>query len=257
MKGHLRQRGDAWELRAYAGTDPTTGRQKYVTRTFRGGKRAAEDALARLVIEVSGGGCAAQDATVGDLVRQWLELAKPELSPSTVRGYELQIRTQIVPAIGRVRLARLTTAQLDHFYARLRQSGGQDNKPLAPATARKVHAIVRDEHDAYRVSSAQQRRSLPSRPSPDRPARRAGEAICRGACCDPPARRAGCRLLGWSIRADPALYVFLDGTVAIATTDGTNYQLADGVLDAVSDPDAAARAIAGRAGRRVLLRAAV
>ena len=56
---------------------------------------------------------------------------------------------------------------------------------------------------------------------------------------------------------DPALYVFLDGTVAIATTDGTNYQLADGVLDAVSDPDAAARAIAGRVGRRVLLPAAV
>jgi integrase len=143
MKGHLRQRGDAWELRAYAGTDPTTGRQKYVTRTFRGGKRAAEDALARLVIEVSGGGHAAQDATVGDLVRQWLELARPELSPSTVRGYDLLIRTQIIPAIGKVRLARLTTAQLDHFYARLRQSGGRDGKPLAPATVRQVHAIVR------------------------------------------------------------------------------------------------------------------
>lgn len=58
MKGHLRQRGDAWELRAYAGVDPITG--------------------------------------------------------------QLLIRTQILAAIGKVRLARLTTAQLDHFCARPR-----------------------------------------------------------------------------------------------------------------------------------------
>jgi len=55
----------------------------------------------------------------------------------------LLIRTQILPAIGKVRLARLTTAQLDHFYARLRERGGRDDKPLAPATVRQVHAIVR------------------------------------------------------------------------------------------------------------------
>ncbi len=65
MRGHLRQRGEAWELRAYAGVDPITNRQKYVTRTFRGGKREAEEALARLVTEVSGGSHAAQDTTVG------------------------------------------------------------------------------------------------------------------------------------------------------------------------------------------------
>jgi len=88
MKGHLRKRGEAWELRAYAGIDPITNRQKYVTRTFRGGKREAEEALARLVTEVSGGGHAAQDTTVGDLIRQWLDLAKPELSPTTARGYD-------------------------------------------------------------------------------------------------------------------------------------------------------------------------
>lgn len=41
MRGHLRKRGNAWELRAYAGIDPLTNRQKYVTRAFRGGKREA------------------------------------------------------------------------------------------------------------------------------------------------------------------------------------------------------------------------
>jgi integrase len=143
MRGHLRQRGDAWELRAYAGVDPVTNRQKYVTRTFRGGKRDAEEALARLVTEVSGGGQAAQDATVGDLLRQWLDLAKPELSPTTARGYEWIIKAYVLPTLGKVPLARLRTAQLDRFYAKLRDEGGRDGKPLSAATVRQVHAIVR------------------------------------------------------------------------------------------------------------------
>ncbi len=143
MRGHLRKRGDAWELRAYAGVDPVTKRQKYVTRTFRGGKREADEALARLVTEVSGGGHAAQDATVGDLVRQWLDLAKPELSPTTARGYEWIIKTYIFPTLETVPLARLKAAQLDRFYAKLRESGGQDGKPLSAATVRQTHAILR------------------------------------------------------------------------------------------------------------------
>ena len=143
MRGHLRKRGSAWELRAYAGVDPLTNRQKYVTRTFRGGKREAEEALARFVTEVSGGGHAVQDTTVGDLIRQWLDLAKPELSPTTARGYEWIITTYVTPTLGKVPLAKLRTAQLDRFYAQLREKGGQDGKPLSAATVRQVHAIVR------------------------------------------------------------------------------------------------------------------
>ncbi|MHB1536451.1 MAG: tyrosine-type recombinase/integrase [Acidimicrobiales bacterium] len=143
MKGHLRRRGSAWELRAYAGIDPLTGRQTYVTRTFRGGKREADEALARLVTEVSGGGHAAQDTTVGHLIEQWLDLAQGDLSPTTARGYRWIVKTYILPTLGKVPLARLRTAQLDRFYAQLREAGGQDGKPLSAATVRQVHAIVR------------------------------------------------------------------------------------------------------------------
>ena len=143
MKGHLRRRGNAWELRAYVGIDPITNRQKYLTRTFRGGKREADEALARFTTEVSGGGHAAQDTTVGDLIRQWLDLARNDLSPSTVRGYERTIRSYITPTLGKVPLARLRTAQLDRFYAQLREKGGQNGTPLAPATVRQAHAIIR------------------------------------------------------------------------------------------------------------------
>jgi integrase len=143
VKGHLRKRGEAWELRAYAGVDPITKRQKYATRTFRGGKREAEEALARFVTEVSGGGQAAQDTTVGDLIRQWLDMAKLELSPTTARGYAWIIKTYIMPTLGTVPLAKLRTAQLDRMYVKLRSEGGQDGKPLSAATVRQVHAIMR------------------------------------------------------------------------------------------------------------------
>jgi integrase len=143
MRGHLRKRGSGWELRAYAGIDPLTNRQKYVTRSFRGGKREAEEALARFVTEVSGGGHAAQDTTVGDLIRQWLDLAKSELSPTTARGYEWIVKTYITPTLDKVPLAKVKTAQLDRFYAHLREKGGQDGKPLSAATVRQVHAILR------------------------------------------------------------------------------------------------------------------
>jgi hypothetical protein len=48
MRGHMRQRGDVWELRVYVGRDPVSGRKKTLTRTFRGGKREAEEALCAL-----------------------------------------------------------------------------------------------------------------------------------------------------------------------------------------------------------------
>lgn len=142
MKGHLRKRGNAWELRAYAGRDPVTGREVYRTRSFRGGKRDAEDELARFVQEVAGGH-STRDATVGDLVTKWFELAKQDLSPSTVIGYGACIRRYIDPALGDVPLDRLRVAQLDQLFAELRSGGGQARRPLATATVRQVHAILR------------------------------------------------------------------------------------------------------------------
>jgi integrase len=143
MKGHVRRRGNSWELRAYVGVDPTTGRAKYLTRTFRGGKREADEALARFVTEVSGSGHAAKDTTLSELIRRWLDLVREDLSPSTVRGYERIIRCYIEPDIGRVSLAKLRTDQLDRFYSKLRDGGGKDGGTLSPATVRQTHAVIR------------------------------------------------------------------------------------------------------------------
>jgi integrase len=143
MPGHIRQRGETWELRAYVGRDPVTGRKKYLTRTFRGGKRAAEQALTKFLVEVGGGGHASQDTTVSELIKQWLELITPERSPTTARGYRWIVDTYVTPTLGAVPLSRLKPAQLDAFYAQLRDKGGAKGQPLAAATVRQVHAILR------------------------------------------------------------------------------------------------------------------
>ncbi len=33
MRGSMRQRGDAWEVRVYVGQDPVTNRKRYATKT--------------------------------------------------------------------------------------------------------------------------------------------------------------------------------------------------------------------------------
>lgn len=143
MRGHLRRRGSAWELRVFAGRDPVSNRKTYRTRSFRGSKRDAEAALAKFVLEVGGGGHAALDTTVGELIRQWFELARADLSPSTVRGYERSINSYILPKLGNVPLDRLRVSQIDRFYAELREGGGEHGGPLATATVRQVHAVLR------------------------------------------------------------------------------------------------------------------
>ena len=101
MRGHMRLRGDAWELRPYVGRDPVTGREKYKTLTFRGGKHAAEAELARFVTEVSGGGHGAGDTTLAELIQRWLELVRDDLSPSTVRGMSESFAAISIQPLGR------------------------------------------------------------------------------------------------------------------------------------------------------------
>ncbi len=74
MKGHLRERGKgSWELRVYVGRDPVTLRDRYKTKTFKGGKRAAEQALAAFVTQVGTG--VASEGTFGALVERWFTIA--------------------------------------------------------------------------------------------------------------------------------------------------------------------------------------
>ena len=66
-----------------------------------------------------------------------------DLAWSTRVTYKGYIERTILPTLGHLPLRRLDTATLDRFYSELRGRGGVGGRPMAPATVRQVHAILR------------------------------------------------------------------------------------------------------------------
>ncbi len=126
MKGYLGRRGESWELRAYVGTDPVTGKQRYAIRSFRGGKREAQRLLAEMVLDAQRGLTVRTTATVGELLEAWFELASTDFSPKTVKGTVMaenrrpprHLSASRPPALRDHRRSLLTTVQRQ----RLRES---------------------------------------------------------------------------------------------------------------------------------------
>jgi integrase len=143
MQGFMRQRGRSWELRVYLGRDAVTAKKRWATKTVRGGKREAQSALAAMVAEADRGGLVTTSATVGDLLERWFEHAAADFSPKTVLETRGFLDRNLLPAFGAVRLSKLRTDDLDRFYRQLRINGARSGQPLAPATIRRIHGILR------------------------------------------------------------------------------------------------------------------
>ncbi len=120
------------------GRDPLDGRYRQLSRTVDGTKREAQRALAALITEVSAGRETGANATVADLLAQWLDLAAEQLSPTTLRTYQQNVRTRLGPAIGSVRVRKLRAQELDQLYGALMRDG-----KLSPTTVRQVHSVIR------------------------------------------------------------------------------------------------------------------
>lgn len=195
----MRQRGDAWQLRVFAGRDPVTGRKRWIAKTVRGGKRAAQRELANLVAEIDRGMATGTDATVNDLIERWLELASPEWSPSTLVQTRSAIRTHITPLLGRIKLKKLRAADLDHFYAELRKRPGRRTATLSAATIRRVYVII---HAA--LEQAVKWGWLPINP-----ADASSPPKIRQTAIAPPSPEGVARLLTMVETEDPELFAYL------------------------------------------------
>lgn len=121
------------------GRDPVKGRYRYVSRTVAGSRREAEAALAALVTEVHAGvgGHTGSDATVGELVEQWLDLKRDRLSVTTWEGYAGKARFRLIPALGKVSVRKLTVRDIDACYRAL----ARDEK-LSASTVRQIHNVL-------------------------------------------------------------------------------------------------------------------
>jgi integrase len=84
----------------------------------------------------------AKGETVGAFLEQWLEhVVKPGKTHRTYTTHRQQVRSHIVPALGRVKLDALRKAHIDRFYADLLRAK-PEGAGLAPSSVRRVHAVL-------------------------------------------------------------------------------------------------------------------
>jgi len=142
MPGSLRKRGDSWEMRVYAGTDPETGKRKWVSATTKGTHRAAQRELVEFAARVSYPRRMTSQATVANLLDNWYGAMSPNWSPTTARQTKSIIDCHLVPSLGDVQLQTLRTEDIDAFYGGLRRCGGRDGQPLSAGTVHRVHVVL-------------------------------------------------------------------------------------------------------------------
>lgn len=148
-RGHIEELPSGrFRATVYAGTDPLTGRQRYVKETTDT-YGDAELALTKLQSRVDENRHPKTAITVGQAITRWLDVAK--LEDTTRDRYEDLIRIYIKPRIGDLIASKLDAEMLESFYARLqrcrelcdgRSRAGHKCQPLSGSTVRKVHYII-------------------------------------------------------------------------------------------------------------------
>jgi hypothetical protein len=138
-EGFIRQRGNAWQVivpqaatrsPASAATSPArpgpSAKPSPPCPTAHPGRRGQTTSHRRDPRSVA-------QALAGD--------GRPRLEhPGYLQGLH---RADHPPTLGHLPLRRLDTATLDRFSSELRGRGGVGGRPMAPATVRQVHAILR------------------------------------------------------------------------------------------------------------------
>jgi integrase len=125
-----------WELRVSIPRDPMTGKPRQISRTFRGGKRAANAALSRLVVDHQDGKLGGSQGTVGQLLDEWLRAGTVDITPVTRATY---VRTVdlLKPVVGHVRLSRLDAHDIEVAYKQMTEGG------LSPFVLKQCHTSLR------------------------------------------------------------------------------------------------------------------
>ena len=104
-RGHIRRRGGSLQVLVYAGVDPLTGEDHYLTESTRD-EREAQKILTRLLGQVDEQRNPRTRATLGAALESWLRTHEAE--ETTLDGYSGYVRRTVEPALGAVPLAKIT-----------------------------------------------------------------------------------------------------------------------------------------------------
>lgn len=115
------------------GVDPITGKRKRIRAGQFSNRKAAERAQAEGLLKRDRGSLLSPDTTtVAQLLSEWLA-TMDNLTSNSRADYAGTIRTHLAPALGSIRVQRLTTGALQAQYATWRDAG------LSPRVIRGCH----------------------------------------------------------------------------------------------------------------------
>jgi integrase len=134
MKAPIKARGkDTWTFVVELERD-AEGDRKRKRVTFHGTRREAEAEHARIVHEVmSGVYVDAKKTTVGEYLDWWLEsCVKPKTAPRTHEGYKMIVEQHLKPALGSIRLARLSAMHVQQYESGMLKGGRVERRKDPP-----------------------------------------------------------------------------------------------------------------------------
>ena len=150
-EGNIRKRKDGrWEGRYTAGYDPESGKRiikNVLGKTQAEVKEKLKTAISESQqLDVSKAGA----YTVSSWMKMWYEVyAEPRIRPNTKAYYANYIENHIIPGIGSIPLAEMTSLDLQRFSKHLLDGGRVDRveakkkpKGLAPKTVRNIHQMI-------------------------------------------------------------------------------------------------------------------
>ena len=146
--GSIRKRktknGYVWQLTIELPADPITGKRVRKYKTVRGTKKEAEHEMYKMITEIDKG-CYVdnKNITVKEWIDTWMAVyIQPNVSPTTLSGYEGMISRYIVPLLGGLQVQRLTAVAVQSWVNSLKVSPKSGNE-LSAATIKHTYHVLR------------------------------------------------------------------------------------------------------------------
>lgn len=146
MRGSIVKRGKTYSI-VFMMEDSKTGKKK---QKWVGGfktKKEAEKALSEALYKVENGSYINPESiTVSEYLTDWLKIyAEPNLSPTTIDGYRVNIQNHINPYIGNIPIQKLRPINIQELYNQLKANGRYDGKGgLSAKSILYVHRVLRE-----------------------------------------------------------------------------------------------------------------
>jgi len=136
MRGHIRKRGESWQITVYMGTGPD-GKYRRHFETIHGRKGDAQKRLNELLVNLEKGiYTPPRRLTVASHLHNWLEgYVKTNCSQRTLDGYQSIIEIHLIPALGHVQIKHLHPQAIQSYY-------GKACERLSPRTVYKHHRLL-------------------------------------------------------------------------------------------------------------------